>query len=70
MAAVALTLAIAPPDASGISAAAQEAVIRPEGQGPVFAQLEQSGLFYSCTAGDPGYPGRVVFVRFDRLPVR
>jgi Tol biopolymer transport system component len=45
-----------------------ETVVRPDGAGPVLAQLEEQGLFYSHTSGDPGYPGRIVFVPFDRLP--
>jgi hypothetical protein len=47
-----------------------EAVITVPGDGPVLAQLEPSGLFYSYTADDPKYPGRVAFVPFDQLPIR
>jgi hypothetical protein len=47
-----------------------DAVIHTSGTGPVLAQLKPSGLFYSYTADDPKYPGRVVFVAYDRLPIR
>jgi WD40-like Beta Propeller Repeat len=40
------------------------------GSGPVLAQLESAGLFYSYRADDPTYPGRVAFIPFDRLPLR
>jgi hypothetical protein len=41
-------------------------VIHVAGTGAVLAQLEPSGLFYSYTADDPAYPGRVVFVPRDQ----
>jgi len=47
----------------------REAVVDAPGTGPVLAQMESSRLFYSYTAGDPRYPGRVVFVPFDHLPI-
>jgi hypothetical protein len=47
----------------------REAVIGAPGTGPVLAQLEPGGLFYSYTADDARYPGRVAFVPFDRLPL-
>lgn len=47
-----------------------EAVIHAHGGGPVLAQLEPSGLFYSYTATDSKFPGRVVFTPFGRLPLR
>jgi hypothetical protein len=47
----------------------REVTITAPGAGPVLAQLERSGLFYSYTANDAKYPGRVVFVPFDRLPL-
>lgn len=46
-----------------------DSVIHTPGGGPVLAELEPSGLFYSYTADDSKYPGRVVFVPFDRLPL-
>lgn len=46
------------------------AVIEPPGEGPVLAQLEPSGLFYSYKADDATYPGRLEFVPFDQLPLR
>lgn len=48
----------------------REAVIAAPGSGPVLAQLEPSGLFYSYRVVDAKYPGRVDFVPFDRLPLR
>ncbi len=48
----------------------RDAVIAAAGPGPVQAQLEPSGLFYSYRADDAKYPGRVVFVPFDLLPLR
>lgn len=47
----------------------REAVIQAPGKGRVLAQLEPGGLFYSYTADDPKYPGRVVFVPHDQLPI-
>ena len=47
-----------------------DSVIHAPGTGPVLAQLEPAGLFYSYTADDPTYPGRVVFVPFAQLPLR
>jgi len=41
----------------------------PPGTGPVYAQLEASGLFYSYQADDRKYPGRVAFLPFDELPL-
>jgi Tol biopolymer transport system component len=46
-----------------------ETVIHAPGGGPVLAQLESSGLFYSYAADDPRYPGRVAFVPFGHLPI-
>jgi len=46
-----------------------DAVIHVPGGGPVLAQLEPAGLFYSYAADDPKYPGRVAFVPFDQLPI-
>lgn len=46
----------------------REGVIRPEGGGPVLAELEDVGLFYSYGAADTTFRGRVAFVAFDRLP--
>jgi Tol biopolymer transport system component len=45
----------------------REIIIRPPTQGPVLAQLEESGLFYSYVADDPRYPGRVTFVPLAML---
>jgi hypothetical protein len=39
------------------------------GSGPVLAQLEPAGLFYSYRADDARYPGRVAFIPFDGLPL-
>jgi dipeptidyl aminopeptidase/acylaminoacyl peptidase len=44
--------------------------IEAPGPGPVNAQLEPSGLFYSYRVDDAKYPGRVAFVPFDDLPLR
>lgn len=38
--------------------------------GPVLAQLEPAGLYYSYTADDSKYPGRVEFVPHDHVPMR
>jgi hypothetical protein len=46
------------------------AVIAAPGAGPVLAQLEASGLFYAYRADDPAFQGRVVFVPFERIPLR
>jgi hypothetical protein len=51
-------------------AAGREGVIRPAGRGPVLAQLESPGLFYSYAVDDGTYPGRVAYLPFDRLPLR
>jgi Tol biopolymer transport system component len=47
-----------------------KAVIHVPGGGPVLAQLEPSGLFYSYTDDDSKYPGRIVFVPYNQLPIR
>jgi hypothetical protein len=47
-----------------------EAVIHPEGRGPVLAELEAPGLFYSSTVDHPTHPGRIAFVPFEQLPLR
>jgi hypothetical protein len=43
------------------------ALIRIQGRGPVRAQIEQPGLFYSCTVSDRRFPGRVAFISFPQL---
>jgi TolB protein len=48
----------------------RDAVIHAPGPGPVLAQLEPIGLFYSYSVDDPSYPGRIAFVPFDQLPLR
>jgi dipeptidyl aminopeptidase/acylaminoacyl peptidase len=48
----------------------RDAVIRAPGLGPVLAQLEPSGLFYSYRVDDTREPGRVAFVPWDRLESR
>ena len=42
--------------------------ITPAGQGPIHAQLEAAGLFYSYSVGDESRPGRVAFVPSTALP--
>jgi len=44
-------------------------VIRTASTTPVPAQLESSGLFYATTVDDAAYPGRVVHVPWNRLPL-
>jgi len=44
-------------------------VIHASGNGSVLAQLEPAGLFYATTVDDGQYPGRVVFVPRNQLPV-
>jgi len=44
-----------------------EHVIRAPGAGPVQAQIEAPGLFYSYTAPGTKFPGRIAFVPFARL---
>jgi len=44
-------------------------VIHVSGTGPVLAQLEPAGLYYSYNTDDATYPGRVVFVPHDQLPI-
>jgi len=46
------------------------AEIHAPGSGPVLAQLEPGGLFYSYKADDAKYPGRVAFIPYDDLPLR
>jgi hypothetical protein len=46
----------------------RDAVITPPGAGPLHAQLEAPGLFYSYTAADPERPGRVAFIPAASLP--
>jgi hypothetical protein len=46
------------------------ATIEVPGRGPVRAQLEPDGLFYSYGVDDPKYPGRVGFLPIDQLPLR
>lgn len=46
----------------------REGVIRPAGRGPVLAELEEPGLFYSYAVEDGVSRGRVAFIPFDRLP--
>jgi len=48
----------------------QDAVIPAPGTGPVHAQLEAGGLFYSYSVDDAQYSGRVAFVPRDQLPLR
>jgi Tol biopolymer transport system component len=48
----------------------KDAVIHTPSSGPVLAQLESPGLYYSYTTDDPKYPGRVSFVPNDQLPLR
>ena len=48
----------------------RDTVIRVPGSGPVLAQLEPNGLFYSFTTDDSKYPGRVMFVPENQLPLR
>jgi hypothetical protein len=45
-----------------------DAAITPPGSGPLHAQLEPGGLFYSYTAANPERPGRVAFVPTGSLP--
>jgi hypothetical protein len=47
-----------------------ESVIRPDGRGPVLAELEETGLFYSYAVADETFPGRVAFLPFASLPPR
>jgi len=47
-----------------------DSTIRPPGSGPLHAQLDSAGLFYSYTADDAAHPGRVIFVPFAQLPLR
>ena len=47
-----------------------DTVIHVPGHGPVLAQLEPAGLYYSYTTDDTKYPGRVEFVPHDQLPMR
>jgi len=46
-----------------------DAAFAPAGHDP-HAALTTAGLFYAYTTDDPDYPGRVVFVPSDRLPLR
>jgi hypothetical protein len=48
----------------------RDAAIDPAGSGPVHAQLERAGLFYSYTVDDANRPGRVAFVPWASLPLR
>ena len=48
----------------------RDTVVEAPGTGPVLAQLEPSGLFYSYESDDKSYPGRIEFVSFDQLPLR
>jgi hypothetical protein len=45
-----------------------DAVITPPGTGPLHAQLEAAGLFYSYAVDDGERPGRVAFVPSATLP--
>ena len=45
----------------------REAIVASPSHGPVFAQLEDSGLFYSYTVPGAERPGRVAFVAFEDL---
>jgi hypothetical protein len=46
----------------------RDVAIHPPGHGPLHAQLERAGLFYSYTVDDGVLPGRVVFVTSAALP--
>lgn len=48
----------------------RDAVVTPPGGGPLHAQLETSGLFYSYAVSDAIRPGRVAFVPWAALPIR
>ena len=47
-----------------------DTLIHTPGTGPVLAQLEPAGLYYSYTTNDTKYPGRVVFVPHSQLGPR